>query len=92
MSFRYGLPLVSSGMIRLHNVIAAAVFALAISTLPAAADWPQWRGPNRDGSCAGPKWPQSFSGLKEKWRLPLGASYSGPVTDGKLVFTTESKD
>ena len=57
------------------------------------ADWPQWRGPGRDGIVkGGTPWPSSFAGLKEKWRLPLGASYSGPVTDGKLVFTTESKD
>ena len=56
------------------------------------AAWNQWRGPARDGSWKGDKWPKDFSNLKEKWRLPLGASYSGPVTNGKLVFTTESKD
>lgn len=55
------------------------------------ADWNQWRGPRRDGSWAGAKWPEKLTGLKEKWRLPLEGSYAGPVTNGKLVFTTESK-
>lgn len=63
-----------------------------MTTLPAWAGWDQWRGPERDGSCKGRPWPADFPGLREKWRLPLGASYSGPVTSGKLVFTTESKD
>jgi outer membrane protein assembly factor BamB len=70
-----------------------AVLSLGILSLPSArADWQQWRGPERDGTVAGKKWPANFAGLKEKWRLPLGASYSGPVTDGKHVFTTESVD
>ncbi len=72
--------------------IFAALATFVAFARPAAADWPQWRGPDRDGSCAGAKWPQNLAGLKEKWRVPFGASYSGPVTDGKLVFTTESKD
>jgi outer membrane protein assembly factor BamB len=46
----------------------------------------------RDGSCAGPKWPQTLAGLTEKWRLPLGASYSVPVTNSGFIFTTGSKD
>ncbi len=69
-------------------------FALLITATacPADAGWNQWRGPDRDGSFKGKVWPADFSGLKEKWRLPLGASYSGPVTNGKYVFTTESRD
>ena len=74
------------------RIAAATAIALTVFALPAAADWPQWRGPHRDGSCSGTKWPKDLSGLKEKWRLPLGASYSGPVTKGPLVFTTESRD
>ena len=65
---------------------------LALTALPCLAGWDQWRGPQRDGSDKGRAWPADFAGLKEKWRLPLGASYSGPVTNGKFVFTTESKD
>lgn len=69
-----------------------SVLLFCAAALPAQADWGQWRGPNRDGSFTGAKWPEKLAGLKEKWRLPLGQSYSGPVTSGKLVYTTESKD
>lgn len=72
---------------------ALLTLSLSLACLPLShADWQQWRGPERDGSVAGKSWPASLSGIKERWRLPLGPSYSGPVTDGKLVFTTESLD
>jgi outer membrane protein assembly factor BamB len=57
------------------------------------ADWSQWRGPNRDGHYVGPTWPDSLTGrLTQIWEVPLGPSYSGPVTNGDLVFTTETVD
>ena len=36
--------------------------------------------------------PTSFSSLELVWQKPLQPSYSGPVTDGKLVYTTETVD
>ena len=57
------------------------------------ADWNQWRGSLRDGSQASDPWPTSIgeTSLVTKWSSEkLGASYSGPITDGKLIFTTES--
>ncbi len=55
-------------------------------------EWPQWRGPNRDGVAAGTTWPGSVSEdhLRLLWRTELGKSYSGPVTSGGVVYTTES--
>jgi outer membrane protein assembly factor BamB len=72
--------------------LISATLLFAFSAAPAVAGWNQWRGPNRDGSCPGGKWPAKLSGLQQLWRVPMGASYSGPVTHGNLVFTTESKD
>lgn len=71
-----------------------SLFAFSCLSLSASAGphWDQWRGPKRDGSVEGAKWPEKLDGVKQLWRLPLGSSYSGPVTDGKFVFTTESKD
>ena len=69
--------------------------ALALGTMglgTPAADWPQWRGPTRDGQTAGPKWPDKLDALTPLWRVPLGPSYSGPVAAGDLVYTTETKD
>lgn len=72
----------------------SALAALAAFTSPAAPDWPQWRGPTRDGQVAGPAWPDSLQPgrLKQVWRAPLGASYSGPLADAERVYTTESRD
>ncbi len=56
--------------------------------------WPQWRGPARDGFVAGKPWPASLGAavLTELWTVPLGPSYSGPITDGDRVFVTETRD
>lgn len=53
--------------------------------------WNQWRGPQRDGFWPGDL-PTRLSDLKMAWEKPLQPSYSGPITDGKTVFTTETVD
>ena len=70
--------------------------ALAAGPAPGAdagTNWDQWRGPNRDGRTAAAL-PTSLekTALTEAWRVPLGPSYSGPVTDGARVYTTETVD
>lgn len=67
--------------------------ALNAAHLP-AADWPQWRGPQRDGHFTGAAWPDKLNTnyLRQAWRAELGPSYSGPVVSGGHVFTTETKD
>lgn len=59
-----------------------------------ASDWPQWRGPQRNGEVAerAVPWPDRLSNdnLKQRWRIELGPSYSGPVISGERVFTTET--
>ncbi len=57
-------------------------------------DWPQWRGPERDGVSAETglirNWPER--GPIEVWRQPLGDGYSGiAVADGRL-FTLYQTD
>ncbi len=52
-----------------------------------AQDWPQWRGPHRDGHILGlaaPKhWPGSW---KVAWQLEVGEGHSSPVVVGDQVF------
>ena len=52
-----------------------------------SADWPQWRGPNRDGISSETgflkSWPQE--GPKVLWQIPLGDGYSGiSIAQGKV--------
>lgn len=69
----------------MYRVVAIAWAAFALSS-PARADWPQWRGPSRDGTAADPpkEWPAE---LKKAWTLEVGEGHSGPVVAGGRVFT-----
>jgi outer membrane protein assembly factor BamB len=72
-------------MIRLL-VVTCCLIVLPISLL--AADWPQWRGPNRDGIASGAelptKWPAEAP--TAKWKVVVGGGYSGPAVAGGRVF------
>ncbi len=74
MTFRLALALVCSTVI------------LQAQTRP--ADWPQWRGANRDGAATGfsePKtWPQT---LARKWKVPVGLGYATPLLVGNRLYT-----
>jgi len=69
------------------------VFAmLAFSAAP--EDWPQWRGPHRDGIAIGfpePKtWPEK---LTLKWKVTVGEGHSSPiVADGRIYVHTRQGD
>ena len=56
-----------------------------------AADWPQWRGVNRDGYTADTL-PSSFpTPPKELWRIPVGHGYAGPVAaKGRVLLQAEA--
>ncbi len=76
----------------LHRLLLAAGLSVSISTQ--AGDWPQWRGPDRDGRVQEGTFPRTLGDnhLKQSWRVELGPSYSGPIIAAGKVFVTESKD
>lgn len=60
----------------------------------ASADWPQWRGPARDGVASTftppAAWPAQLS---KKWEVPVGAGHASPVVTGtRVVVHTRQKD
>src|SRR4051812_46116796 len=54
-------------------------------------DWPQWRGPNRDGVWRETGILEKFpaQGLKVRWRAAVGIGYSSPVVAQGRVFLTD---
>ncbi|HEV3118670.1 MAG TPA: sigma-70 family RNA polymerase sigma factor, partial [Gemmataceae bacterium] len=60
----------------------------------ARGDWPQWRGPNRDGVAHGvtvpEKWPRT---LIQEWEVPVGKGVASPVVvAGNVYLLTRQKD
>ncbi len=76
------------------STILFALASLAGAAHATASDWPQWRGPDRDGQVHGPAWPDRLdtNHLRRAWSVVLGPSYSGPIVAADRVFTTETKD
>ncbi len=64
---------------------------LLLSPLPSLADdWPQWRGPQRDGVWHETGVIERFEGpqIPLRWRVPISSGYSGPtVADGRVYVT-----
>jgi outer membrane protein assembly factor BamB len=58
-----------------------------------ADDWPQWRGPNRDGVWNEKGLRETFptNGLNVRWRSPVGFGYSSPVITQGRVYVTDSQ-
>jgi len=60
-----------------------------------AADWPQWRGPNRDAKATDFKVPETWpKELTPKWKTTVGAGDATPalVGDKVYVFTRQGED
>src|SRR6476661_1403310 len=58
----------------------------------AAAQWPQWRGPQRNGvipAAETPAWPAAW---KRAWRVEVGEGYASPVVSDGRVFVHSRRD
>jgi outer membrane protein assembly factor BamB len=73
-------------------LIVSVLTALGIQVL--GQDWPQWRGPNRDGVASGFKAPGELPGqLTQRWKVDVGLGYATPVLVGNRIYVfTRQKD
>ena len=57
----------------------------------AADDWPQWRGPNRDGVWHETGIIDRFAGpqIAVRWRAPISSGYSGPTVAAGRVYVSD---
>jgi outer membrane protein assembly factor BamB len=72
--------------------LAATVVAASAGN---AADWPQWRGPNRDAKATDFKAPSTWpEKLTEKWKVTVGDGVATPalVGDKLYVFTRQDSN
>jgi outer membrane protein assembly factor BamB len=68
------------------RVVAVVAVAMSAFAQAPGSDWPQWRGPQRDGiaTLTAPRtWPAA---LKKRWEVPVGVGHSSPVVSGDRVI------
>lgn len=81
--------------IPIRGVVAAVIAAASVIMLSGQSplpDWPQFRGPNRDGTIAAFTEPEAWPDrLRRRWRVIVGEGYATPilVADRVYVFSRE---
>ena len=72
-------------------LLLAAALAASLVAPALASDWPQWRGPRRDGSAAA--LPDTLpSQPRRLWSVEVGTGHSSPIVVGNRVFQFARED
>jgi outer membrane protein assembly factor BamB len=75
--------------------VASIVLATCLThEVTAGQDWPQWRGPTRDGTAASlaevDAWPER---LTLRWKVRVGGGYASPVvSEGRVYLHAREED
>lgn len=74
-------------LIHLRRALLGALTAACAISVVSASDWPEWRGPSRDGRSLETNLPAKWSpqGDNLAWRIPIG-SRSAPVAFGNRLY------
>ena len=78
-----------------HQTFASFTILAALALAPVASgqEWPQWRGPNRDGAVSSFREPTSWpQGLKRQWRVEVGLGYATPLLVGNRIYMYSRQD
>ena len=71
----------------------ALVLVAALAPTVVAQDWPQWRGPARDGVASGFDVPSSWpDALQSQWSIEIGLGYATPVLVGDRIYLFTRQD
>jgi outer membrane protein assembly factor BamB len=72
--------------------VTALALGLLATTVARSEDWPQWRGPNRDGVWNESGLSESLpaEGLTVRWRVSVGWGFSSPVVAQDRVYLADS--
>lgn len=75
--------------LNLFHIFIALFFTS--QNLDQSDEWPDWRGPNRDGKWTEKGILKKFDSdqLKIKWSVPVASGYSGPSVSGHKVYLTD---
>jgi outer membrane protein assembly factor BamB len=75
----------------LDRIFISLLAAAGITAAAAADDWPQWRGPSRNGVWreTGIRRTLPEGQIELRWRVPIGSGYSGPTVAGSGVYVTD---
>ncbi len=85
----FGRPGRNAALTRIGSRAATAFVLAALASAPVAqaGDWPQWRGPNRDGTAPGAELPAVLpTTLHQLWKVYVGGGQSSPIIVGDRVF------
>jgi outer membrane protein assembly factor BamB len=71
-----------------------SLLVLSLAAVSAVhAQWPQWRGPSRDGvvpaALVPAEWPSSYA---QAWKIDVGEGYASPVVADNRVFVHSRRD
>ena len=73
-----------------HALVAVALLGVVANV---SAQWPQWRGPGRDGVVSKENIPASWPAKPAlKWTQKVGEGYSTPVVSGGRAFVHSRQD
>ncbi len=78
-------------MENMMNRFISLIFVIVIVGTVIADDWPQWRGPGRDGVWKETGIVSRFDSpqLAIRWRVPVSGGYSGPTVADNRVYLTD---